>query len=134
MTVRFQGRMRSVVNQLDGFPGGIGHRHFGKPGPVGVGRRGTPIPVDRKFPRTSSSAACLIVIVLVSLPALPMGTCFPLGLRLFREYSSQCLPWMWDLEVCRERYSRTVVKGETTQNLTVAVASYRKSSTFDSII
>ena len=26
MTVRFQGRMRSVVNQLDGFPGGIGKR------------------------------------------------------------------------------------------------------------
>lgn len=40
---------------------------------------------------------CLIVIVLVSLPALPMGMCFPLGLRLFREYSSQCLPWMWGM-------------------------------------
>ena len=40
---------------------------------------------------------CLIVIALVSLPALPMGMCFPLGLRLFREYSSQCLPWMWGM-------------------------------------
>ena len=40
---------------------------------------------------------CLIVIVLVSLPALQMGMCFPLGLRLFREYSSQCLPWMWGM-------------------------------------
>ena len=40
---------------------------------------------------------CLIVIVLVSLPALPMGMCFPLGLRLFREYSSQSLPWMWGM-------------------------------------
>ena len=40
---------------------------------------------------------CLIVVVLVSLPALPMGMCFPLGLRLFREYSSQCLPWMWGM-------------------------------------
>ena len=40
---------------------------------------------------------CLIVVVLVSLPALPMGMCFPLGLRLFRTYSSQCLPWMWGM-------------------------------------
>ena len=40
---------------------------------------------------------CLIVIVLVSLPALPMGMCFPLGLRLFREYSSRSLPWMWGM-------------------------------------
>ena len=40
---------------------------------------------------------CLIVIALVSLPAVPMGMCFPLGLRLFREYSSQCLPWMWGM-------------------------------------
>ena len=38
---------------------------------------------------------CLIVVLLVSLAALPMGMCFPLGLRLFREYSSECLPWMW---------------------------------------
>ena len=40
---------------------------------------------------------CLIVIALVSLAALPMGMCFPLGLRLFRNYSSQCLPWMWGI-------------------------------------
>ena len=40
---------------------------------------------------------CLIVIAMVSLPALPMGMCFPLGLRLFREYSSQSLPWMWGM-------------------------------------
>ena len=40
---------------------------------------------------------CLIVIALVSLPAVPMGMCFPLGLRMFREYSSQCLPWMWGM-------------------------------------
>ena len=38
---------------------------------------------------------CLIVIVLVGLAAVPMGMCFPLGLRLFRNYSSECLPWMW---------------------------------------
>ena len=38
---------------------------------------------------------CLIVITLVSFAAVPMGMCFPLGLRLFRNYSSECLPWMW---------------------------------------
>ena len=38
---------------------------------------------------------CLIVIALVGCAAVPMGMCFPLGLRLFREYSSECLPWMW---------------------------------------
>ena len=40
---------------------------------------------------------CLIVIVLVGLAAVPMGMCFPLGLRLFRNYSSDCLPWMWGI-------------------------------------
>lgn len=40
---------------------------------------------------------CMIVVALVGLAALPMGMCFPLGLRLFREYSSQCLPWMWGI-------------------------------------
>lgn len=40
---------------------------------------------------------CLIVIALVSLAAIPMGMCFPLGLRLFRQYSRQCLPWMWGI-------------------------------------
>ena len=40
---------------------------------------------------------CLIVIILVSLPAVPMGMCFPLGLRLFRAYSSQSLPWLWGM-------------------------------------
>ena len=38
---------------------------------------------------------CLIVIALVGCAALPMGMCFPLGLRLFRKYSSECLLWMW---------------------------------------
>ncbi len=38
---------------------------------------------------------CLIVIALVGLAAMPMGMCFPLGLRLFRNYSGECLPWMW---------------------------------------
>ena len=38
---------------------------------------------------------CLIVILLVATAAIPMGMCFPLGLRLFRQYSDDCLPWMW---------------------------------------
>ncbi len=42
-------------------------------------------------------ARCLIVIILISLPALPMGMCFPLGLRLLREHSEHCLPWMWGI-------------------------------------
>ena len=40
-------------------------------------------------------ARCLIVILLVATAAIPMGMCFPLGLRLFRQYSDDCLPWMW---------------------------------------
>ncbi len=38
---------------------------------------------------------CSIVVILVAAAALPMGMCFPLGLRLFRHYSDDCLPWMW---------------------------------------
>jgi hypothetical protein len=40
---------------------------------------------------------CLLVIAMVSTVALPMGMCFPLGLRLFREYSDRCLPWLWGI-------------------------------------
>ena len=40
-------------------------------------------------------ARCVIVVLLVATAALPMGMCFPLGLRLFRQYSDDCLPWMW---------------------------------------
>ena len=36
-------------------------------------------------------------ILIVSLVAFPMGMCFPLGLRLFREYADSCLPWMWGI-------------------------------------
>jgi hypothetical protein len=38
---------------------------------------------------------CLIVVALVATAAVPMGMCFPLGLRLFRTHSDDCLPWMW---------------------------------------
>ena len=40
---------------------------------------------------------CLLVVVTVAVAAVPMGMCFPLGLRLFREYSGRCLPWMWGI-------------------------------------
>jgi hypothetical protein len=40
---------------------------------------------------------CLIVVLIVSIVAFPMGMCFPLGLRLFREYADSCLPWMWGI-------------------------------------
>ena len=40
---------------------------------------------------------CLIVVLLVATLALPMGMCFPLGLRLFREHADKCLPWMWGI-------------------------------------
>ncbi|MCB1672752.1 MAG: hypothetical protein KDI29_16615, partial [Pseudomonadales bacterium] len=40
---------------------------------------------------------CLIVVVIVAIVAFPMGMCFPLGLRLFREYAESCLPWMWGI-------------------------------------
>jgi hypothetical protein len=40
-------------------------------------------------------ARCLIVVVIVGVAAVPMGMCFPLGLRLFRQYSEASLPWMW---------------------------------------
>ena len=40
---------------------------------------------------------CAIVVVIVGIAAVPMGMCFPLGLRLFREYSGASLPWMWGI-------------------------------------
>jgi hypothetical protein len=40
---------------------------------------------------------CVIVIALVAAAAVPMGMCFPLGLRMFRQYSGECLPWMWGI-------------------------------------
>ncbi len=45
----------------------------------------------------SLTMRCLVVVLIVSLVAFPMGMCFPLGLRLFREYADSCLPWMWGI-------------------------------------
>lgn len=45
----------------------------------------------------SLAMRCLIVVVIVALVAFPMGMCFPLGLRLFREYADSCLPWLWGI-------------------------------------
>lgn len=37
----------------------------------------------------------LVVSAVVSCAALPLGVCFPLGLRLVRRISEDALPWMW---------------------------------------
>jgi hypothetical protein len=41
------------------------------------------------FPR------CAIVVALVGTAALPLGLCFPVGLRLVRRLSGDAMPWMW---------------------------------------
>ncbi|MCH2173913.1 hypothetical protein MK489_24295 [Myxococcota bacterium] len=40
-------------------------------------------------------ARCAIVVLVVSVTALPLGFCFPLGLRLVRRISDDATPWMW---------------------------------------
>jgi hypothetical protein len=37
----------------------------------------------------------LVVVTAVSLAALPLGLCFPIGLRLVRRISDDATPWMW---------------------------------------
>ncbi len=38
---------------------------------------------------------CAIAAGFVALTALPLGTCFPVGLRLVARHSEGALPWMW---------------------------------------
>jgi Sec-independent protein secretion pathway component TatC len=38
-----------------------------------------------------------IVASLVGVVALPLGTCFPIGLRLVRRLSDDATPWMWGI-------------------------------------
>jgi hypothetical protein len=38
---------------------------------------------------------CTIVVVFVGVLVLPLGFCFPLGLRLVRAVSDDATPWMW---------------------------------------
>lgn len=40
-------------------------------------------------------ARCAVVVAYVGVLALPLGLCFPLGLRLVRAISDQATPWMW---------------------------------------
>jgi hypothetical protein len=40
-------------------------------------------------------ARCAIVVALVGTAALPLGLCFPVGLRLVRRLSGDAMPWMW---------------------------------------
>jgi len=38
-----------------------------------------------------------LVVVLVAIVSLPLGLCFPVGLRLVRPLSEGALPWMWGI-------------------------------------
>ena len=38
---------------------------------------------------------CAVVVAVVSTVALPLGLCFPIGLRLVRQLSEDAMPWMW---------------------------------------
>lgn len=40
---------------------------------------------------------CVITAAMVAAMALPLGFCFPLGLRLVRQLSEPSLPWMWGI-------------------------------------
>ena len=40
-------------------------------------------------------ARCAVVVAFVAVIALPLGLCFPLGLRLVRAVSDEATPWMW---------------------------------------
>lgn len=40
---------------------------------------------------------CALVASFVGVVALPLGTCFPLGLRLVRRLSDDATPWMWGI-------------------------------------
>ena len=39
----------------------------------------------------------LIATVLVSLLGLPMGTAFPLGMRMARDRAAELTPWLWGI-------------------------------------
>jgi hypothetical protein len=41
-----------------------------------------------------------LLVLLVSIPAFPMGMAFPLGLRLLDKVSSEQLPWAWGINGC----------------------------------
>ena len=40
-------------------------------------------------------ARCAVVVALVAPVSLPLGFCFPLGLRLIGRIADDASPWMW---------------------------------------
>ena len=47
--------------------------------------------------RLGLAARCSVVVAIVALAALPLGFCFPLGLRLVSRLSTDATPWMWGI-------------------------------------
>jgi SAM-dependent methyltransferase len=47
--------------------------------------------------RLGLAARCAVVVGIVGLAALPLGFCFPLGLRLVSRLSTDAMPWMWGI-------------------------------------
>jgi len=47
--------------------------------------------------RYSLLARCSVVVGMVAVAALPLGFCFPIGLRLVRRLSDEATPWMWGI-------------------------------------
>jgi len=47
--------------------------------------------------RYSLLVRCSVVVGVVALAALPLGFCFPIGLRLVRRLSEEATPWMWGI-------------------------------------
>jgi SAM-dependent methyltransferase len=47
--------------------------------------------------RLGLAARCAVVVGIVAVAALPLGFCFPLGLRLVSRLSTEATPWMWGI-------------------------------------
>ena len=45
--------------------------------------------------RSFLASQVLVVVTVVSLATLPLGLCFPIGLRVVRRISDDATPWMW---------------------------------------
>jgi hypothetical protein len=72
---------------------------------------------------------CLVVVVMVGIPAFFMGFCFPMGLRIVRRLADDALPWMWGVNgACSVFASVTAVAismwGGINFNLYLAIAAY----------
>ncbi len=72
---------------------------------------------------------CVVVVIMVSIPAFFMGFCFPIGLRIVRRLADDALPWMWGVNgACSVLASVTAVAismwGGINYNLFLAIAAY----------